>query len=95
MEKAEISEGLAAQPHASSSKTGVNSAGTCSKDGTGLTQPCSGPVRYEVRDKDDGRRGSFTDKFEAAAWAETNIPGGQDTSGPKEEPNGWYLEIVR
>lgn len=51
-------------------------------------------MTFEVVDKTGAVLGAFPSAIAAAAWAHRNLPGGQDSSGDFEEPNGWDIRLA-
>lgn len=80
--------------HASSSRFGVNDARTGSNRDTQLTQRRSGPVQWDVVDKNGAIRATFSDMRHAFDWARLNLRGPQD-SGEGDERTGWDVQSIQ
>lgn len=69
-----------------------NEERSSSKTDTDLTRPRSGPVRYELIDKDGKTHGPFNNLKATWKYAETHFSGqeqDEDRTG-----NGWDVQII-
>jgi hypothetical protein len=70
----------------------VNDGGTDARSGTQLTQPRSGPVRYELIDRFGMLRGRFDTAHDAILAAERIWPG--EEQDPDHTGKGYDIQVV-
>jgi hypothetical protein len=93
VEKPFVSKASAKDDITGSCKSGVNDAGTGVKAGSELTQPRSGPVRYELV-RADGEISPM--KFDTAAQAveAAGYLWPDQSQDPDRTGNGWDVQIA-